>query len=405
MVNDDLLHRDVRLLGDMLGEVIVELAGRETAALVEEVRTLAADRRAGRQAAEPALAARIESLDTAQAASIARALSIYFDLVNIAEDRQRVRVLREREQAQAPAPIGESLAAAVAEFRSLGVPAAEVQRMLDRLAIALVFTAHPSEAKRRSIRAKLRRMRRSLRELDRTDLLPRERTAHEDALHGELRVLWQTEFLRPTRPTVLDEVDRGLSIMPRLWEAVPRVYAALRAGLAAAYPDAGIRVPPFLSFGSWMGGDRDGNPFVTAAVTEQTLLRLRSAAIDRHLEWCRRLHDFLTISLRSATAGQRLLDRLGALSAAWPELATALEPLAPHEAYRQWLRMIRFRLERSRSQAVATAGVVGGYESGRELEADVALLVECLVHDHAAAAEGPATAWLDLVRTFGLHMT
>ena len=389
----------------MLGEVIVELAGQEAFTLVEEVRALAADRRAGRHAAEPALAARIESLDTDQAASIARALSIYFDLVNIAEDRQRVRVLRERERAQAPAPIGESLAAAITEFHALGVPAAEVQRMLDGLAIELVFTAHPSEAKRRSIRAKLRRMRRSLRELDRIDLLPRERAAHEEALRGELRVLWQTEFLRPSRPTVLDEVDRGLSIMPRLWEAVPRVYAALRSGLAAAYPGAGVRVPPFLSFGSWMGGDRDGNPFVTAAVTEQTLLRLRSAAIDRHLEWCRRLHDFLTISLNSAAAGRRLLERLGPLAAAWPDLATALEPLAPHEAYRQWLRMIRFRLERSRCHSVAETAAVGSYASGAELEADVALLVDCLDHDHATAAESPATAWLDLVRTFGLHMT
>ncbi|MFM8952845.1 MAG: phosphoenolpyruvate carboxylase, partial [Planctomycetaceae bacterium] len=211
MATDDLLRRDVRLLDDLLGDVLRRLAGPEALALVAEIRQLAHDRRAGNHDAERMLAARIEGLTEDRAQLVARAFGVFFDLVNIAEDRQRVRVLREREQAQAPAPIGESLAAAVAEFRSLGVPAAEVQRMLDRLAIELVFTAHPSEAKRRSIRAKLRRMRRSLRELDRTDLLPRERTAHEDALHGELRVLWQTEFLRPTRPTVLDEVDRGLS--------------------------------------------------------------------------------------------------------------------------------------------------------------------------------------------------
>ena len=126
MANDDLLRRDVRLLGDMLGAVIVELAGQESFALVEEIRGLARDRRAGRHDAERALAAKIESLDTAQAECVARAFSIYFDLVNIAEDRQRVRVLRERERERSPQPIGESLAAGIAELKSLGLSAADV---------------------------------------------------------------------------------------------------------------------------------------------------------------------------------------------------------------------------------------------------------------------------------------
>jgi phosphoenolpyruvate carboxylase len=405
VTNDDLLRRDVRLLGDMLGAVIVELAGQDSFALVEEVRGLARDRRAGRHDAERALAARIESLDTAQAECVARAFSIYFDLVNIAEDRQRVRVLRERERERSPQPIGESLAAGIAELKSLGLSAADVQQALDRLSIELVFTAHPSEAKRRSIRAKLRRMRHSLQELDRSDLLPRERSRYESDLHSELDVLWQTEFLRPTRPTVLDEVERGLSIMPRLWEAVPQVHASLRSGLAACYPGESFHIPPFLTFGSWMGGDRDGNPFVTADVTERTLLRLRAAAIDRHLDWCVRLHDLLTISLHAARGAGPLIERLDALATAWPDLAAALEPLAPHETYRRWIRMIRFRLERSRTGSLAEPVAVGAYASGGEVEADVALLVDALGRDHGLADQSPATHWLDLVRTFGLHMT
>jgi phosphoenolpyruvate carboxylase len=405
VANDDLLRRDVRLLGDMLGSVIVGLAGHESFALVEEIRGLARDRRSGRHDAEQALAARIESLDTIQAERVARAFSIYFDLVNIAEDRQRVRVLRDRERERSPQPIGESLAAGIAELKSLGLSAAEVQQALDRLSVELVFTAHPSEAKRRSIRAKLRRMRHSLQELDRGDLLPRERSAYESDLHSELDVLWQTEFLRPTRPTVLDEVERGLSIMPRLWEAVPQVHASLRRGLAASYPGASFRVPPFLTFGSWMGGDRDGNPFVTADVTERTLLRLRAAAIDRHLDWCVRLHDLLTISLHAASGASPLVERLDALATAWPDLAAVLAPLAPHETYRRWIRMIRFRLERARTSSLAEPAAVAAYGSGAELEADVALLVEALDHDHGLADQSPATHWLDLVRTFGLHMT
>jgi len=405
VVNDDLLRRDVDLLGGMLGRVIVELAGPESLALVDEIHALARDRRLGQRDAERALAARIESLDTASAQTVARAFSIYFDLVNIAEDRQRVRVLRARERENHPRPIGESLPAAVAEFKALGLAPAAVQEALDRLAIELVFTAHPSEAKRRSIRAKLRRMRRSLRELDRDDLLPAERRELESELGSELGILWQTEFLRPTRPTVLDEVERGLSIMPRLWEAVPRVHASLRRGLAECYPGETFRLPAFLTFGSWMGGDRDGNPFVTADVTERTLLRLRGAAIDRHLDWCARLQDLLTISAHAAHGGRPLDEQLDRALAAEPALAAVLEPLARHEVYRRWIRLIRFRLEHARVSGLAEPTDPHGYRTGVELEHDVALLVECLGRDHALAGESPAAHWLDLVRTFGLHMT
>jgi phosphoenolpyruvate carboxylase len=402
---DDLLRRDVRFLGGLLDDVIRDLEGPQALTLVEDVRNLARQRRAGAHDAERLLAARIEGLDENEARIIARAFSIYFDLVNIAEDRQRVRVLRDREQARHPAPLGESLAAGVAELADLGMPAADVQRHLDDLHVELVFTAHPSEAKRRSIRAKLRRMRQSLQELDRVDLLPRERAAHEAAITGELAVLWQTEFLRPTRPTVTDEVERGLSIMPRLWEAVPEVNAALRRGLAARFPGVAFRIPAFLTFGSWMGGDRDGNPFVTADVTARTLLRLRAAAIEQHVAWCHRLHDLLTISRHAASGAAALDARLGDLAARWPDLARALEPLAPHEAYRRWLRMIRLRLERSACDDLATPCAPEAYRSGGEFEADVTLLVECLARDHGTAEDSAAGRWLDLVRTFGLHMT
>ena len=405
MPEDDLLRRDVRFLGGLLDDVIRDLEGPQALTLVEDVRNLARQRRAGAHDAERLLAARIEGLDENEARIIARAFSIYFDLVNIAEDRQRVRVLRDREQARHPAPLGESLAAGVAELADLGMPAADVQRHLDDLHVELVFTAHPSEAKRRSIRAKLRRMRQSLQELDRADLLPRERAAHEAAITGELAVLWQTEFLRPTRPTVTDEVERGLSIMPRLWEAVPEVNAALRRGLAARFPGVAFRIPAFLTFGSWMGGDRDGNPFVTADVTARTLLRLRAAAIEQHVAWCHRLHDLLTISRHAASGAAALDARLGDLAARWPDLARALEPLAPHEAYRRWLRMIRLRLERSACDDLATPCAPEAYRSGGEFEADVTLLVECLARDHGTAEDSAAGRWLDLVRTFGLHMT
>ena len=404
MSTDDLLRRDIRLLDDTLGDVIRDLAGDETLGMVREIRDLARDRRDGVPDAERRLAARIEGLDEAAARMVTRALSIFFDLVNIAEDRQRVRVLRQRERQRAPQPLGESLAAGIAELVSQGLDAAAIQRLLDGLQVELVFTAHPSEAKRRSIRAQLRRMRRALQELDRDDLLPRERARLEADIRGELAILWQTEFLRPARPSVGDEVERGLSIMPRLWEAVPPVYAAMRRALRAAFPEGSFTIPPFLRFGSWMGGDRDGNPFVTAAVTARTLVRLRDEAIDRHLDRCRRLHDMLTVSRRAADGAASLVARLEAAAVAWSDLATALDTLAPHEGYRRWLAMIRFRLERSRG-TLDDALPVAAYRDGGELETDVAALVEALAVDRIAGDDAPARQWLDLVRTFGLHTT
>jgi phosphoenolpyruvate carboxylase len=388
----------------MLGSVIRELAGDEAWTLVEEVRRLARERRQGRHEAEAALAARIESLDESQATLVARALGIFFDLSNIAEDRQRIRVLRDRERMRHPEPVGESLMAGIAELKSLGAPADDVQLVLDRLAVELVFTAHPSEAKRRSIRAKLRRMRKSLQEFDSADLLPRERAHHEADMRSELVLLWQTEFLRPTRPTVLDEVDRGLSIMPRLWEAVPRVHAALRRAVAEHYPGHEFQVPAFLSFGSWMGGDRDGNPFVTAEVTATTLVRLREAAIDQHLAWCDRLHDLLTVSAHVADGARPLADRLVEIGGRWPDISAAIAPIPEHETYRRWIRMIRTRLLASRADSPA-APADGGYRDGGDLEADVTPLLEALRRDHCLADDSPAQAWSDLVRTFGLHMT
>ena len=266
MVSNDLLRRDVRMLGDLLGSVIAEQAGAPALALVEEVRQLARDRRAGSPGAEAALASRIAGLDEGDARIVARAFSVFLDMSNLAEDRHRVRVLRQRESDRAPEPISESIGAGISQLKREGFTADQVQVALNRLMIELIFTAHPSEAKRRAIRAKLRRMRQCLLELDRADLLPRERQRLSQQLETELTILWQTEFVRPTRPTVLQEVERGLSISPRLWEVVPQVHAALRVALQNNYPGHEFDLPVFLRFGSWMGGDRDGNQIGRAHV-------------------------------------------------------------------------------------------------------------------------------------------
>ncbi|MCE9607996.1 MAG: phosphoenolpyruvate carboxylase [Planctomycetia bacterium] len=406
MVSNDLLRRDVRMLGDMLGEIITELAGTASFELVEAIRLLARERRNGSQDAERALAAKIAGLTGDEARTVARAFSIFFDLANIAEDRQRVRVLREREALRHPEPISESLAAAIAELKKAGLTAEQVQTAIGNLSIELVFTAHPSEAKRRSIRAKLRRMRQALLELDRSDLLPRERSRWEAGLRSELSVLWQTEFLRTTRPTVLEEVERGLSIVPRLWETVPQIYQAMRRALAEYYPDQKFKLPVFLRFGSWMGGDRDGNPHVTAEVTAQTLCILRNAAVEQHLVYCRRMTDYLTIASPAGSSGAKLRAQVDEIVARYPELSVEIEKIAPREAYRRWIAMIEWRLQQSRVDNIDAPPRPGDYADGREFEADVQALCDALQADHdGSVVDSTVSGWLDLVRTFGLFLT
>jgi phosphoenolpyruvate carboxylase len=405
-VSSDLLRRDVRMLGDMLGEVITESVGSDGLALVETIRQLSRRRRSGDHEAEAELADRIAKLTLAESRVVARAFSVFFDLANLAEDRHRIRVLRARVQEATPNPISETIAAGISKLRDSGFTAAQVQTALDAVKIELVFTAHPSEAKRRSIRAKLRRMRHDLQELDRPDLLPRERQRLETQIRAELTVLWQTDFLRPAKPTVLEEVERGLSITPRLMEVVPQVYDSMRKALETYYPEHKFRIPLFLQFGSWMGGDRDGNPHVTAAVSRQTLLWLRESAIAQHLTIGKRIYDFLSVSTHEIPADEKLHQQLAESSAQWPELATALEPVAPLEVYRRWVRMVQWRLQKSMPKDAGAEIPPGGYRDGAELVADLQLMQTSLaVHHSKLLADTEVQGWLDLAGVFGLHLT
>ncbi|MGC4004640.1 MAG: phosphoenolpyruvate carboxylase [Pirellulales bacterium] len=298
------------------------------------------------------------------------------------------------------------MAAGIAKLRDEGFTAAEVQTAIDAVKIELVFTAHPSEAKRRSIRAKLRRMRRALQDLDRTDLLPRERERLEQGIRSELTVLWQTDFLRDAKPTVLDEVARGLSITPRLVEVVPQVYDALRKALKICYPHHTFEIPLFLRFGSWMGGDRDGNPFVTAAVTRQTLLWLRESAIEQHKAMCKKMYDFLSISSHEIPADSVLVTKPNDYAKRFSDCAKALESVSTHEPYRRWVKLIQWRLNVSMPTDAGADVPDGGYRDGEDLLSDLHTLQASLAkHRAEMLVDGEVGRWCDLVRVFGLNLT
>ena len=208
----------------------------------------------------------------------------YLELMNLAEDRHRARVLRQRDNAAFPAPRGESIGAAVDALFAAGVSPQRMQELLDQLDICPVFTAHPTEAKRVTLRRLLGRMRETLQALDRRDVLRRQRDELLERLQVDLMCFWETETVRPLKPSVLDEVSRTLYVAGTIWQVVPQLFRDLRTGLTRNYGDFPFHVRRFLRFGTWIGGDRDGNPFVTAEVTRQTLELLRGDALRRHLE-------------------------------------------------------------------------------------------------------------------------
>ncbi|MCA9297827.1 MAG: phosphoenolpyruvate carboxylase, partial [Phycisphaerales bacterium] len=210
MASDARLQAEIDSLRTLLGDVLECVDGEVLRRRLEEAEGLARDRRAGDPDAHAKLEALVASLTPNEMLQMARGFSIAFDLVNLAEDRQRVRVLRQRERDSAPHPRSESIAAAIATLRDRGFDDVALRRLLDRIEIELVFTAHPTEAKRRSVREKVRDLRQHLATLDDPRLLDRERTRLERLVRGDLLALWQTDLMRNRRPTVLEEVARAM---------------------------------------------------------------------------------------------------------------------------------------------------------------------------------------------------
>ncbi len=316
------LSSTIHLLGELLGQVLSEQESPGLFETEERIRALAKSRRAGDDSAATRLAAEVAGLSLDSARAVAAAFALYFDLVNLAEEAHRIQALRRRERERHPLPIGESIAEAIAGLKQRGVMAGQMAALLRDLHIELVLTAHPTEAKRRTILSKLQRITEVLRALYDTDALPREREACIAAVRAEITALWLTDRALSARPTVPDEVRTGLYFVDSVfWEALPRIYADLDAALAEHYP--GLADPPrWLTLASWIGGDRDGNPNVTAPVTAETLRLHRGLAVERHRHALHELARRLSLSARRVPPSPELL--------AWLETR---RPLPPHVAY------------------------------------------------------------------------
>jgi len=405
MASDVDLFEETRRLTDLLFSVLQQQVGVSRTELVEKAIDLARSGRRGRPEARAELLTLVRGLDEEECAVVLRAVSLLLDLINMAEDRHRVRVLRDRERRSGFRTRPESIGAALDHLAGRGVSPSEVLKLLEGVSIEPVFTAHPTEAKRRSVRRKLKNIGACLAGLDHIDLLPRQRGELESTIRSELLSLWTTDPHRPERPTVLEEVDRSLFLFDTLWEVAPRLYGEARDILERHYPDFRFDVPAFVHFGTWIGGDRDGNPNVDTAVTRQTLVKLRREALTRHLAECREVYGDLSMSERRVSVSDQLLEALDRTTSMWTELAAPLARVSPHEAYRRWLVVVRWRLERSLEALDDAAATPGAYGRSEELEADILLLADSLAgHGAEPVVETFLRRWIRRVRTFGFHM-
>lgn len=335
--NSKYLSEDIHLLGDILGHVIRHQSGVEIFELEERIRALTKARRID---PDPEVDGRLQTIVNGitleQAELVSRSFAVYFELVNLAEEQNRVRVLREREAKAYPQPLKESIPAAVAELRQMGVDEYEMHKLLDKLKIELVFTAHPTQAKRRTVLSKLRRISHALTELHERDLLPSERDKIMTAVQAEITSLWLTNRTRTAVMTVTDEVKTGLYyIDTTIWETIPDVYRAMMQAINDNYPSL---KPPrqFLTFGSWIGGDRDGNPNVTADVTAETLRLHRGLAVEKHRETAVHLNRSLSISDILTNIDPGFLQALAKVRLQSQHLSYLAERY-PNEPYRLWV--------------------------------------------------------------------
>ncbi len=336
----DGLSRDIHLLGDILGRVIRRQAGIEIYELEERIRALTKTRRFDEDpAVDKRLAEIVDALNGEEAELVARAFTSYFELINLAEERHRVRVLRAREGAAYPQPLAESIGAALASLSQMGVNEYELGRLLERLQIELVFTAHPTQAKRRTMLSKLRRIAKALSDLEIHDILPAERERLIEQITAEVTVSWLTNRSRTVKPSVTDEVRTGLYYFDvTIWDVLPQIYEAMASALRRYYPE--LAAPEqFVSFGSWIGGDRDGNPNVTADVTAETLRLHRGLTVEKFRAQAKLLDRSLSFSDELIDINDETSPTLDSLSTTTDHLGY-LRSRYPQEPFRLWAAML-----------------------------------------------------------------
>ncbi len=395
----DRLRDDVRLLGSVLGDVLREQGGPELLDLVERIRRQAiALRTAYSEEDDRALQHTIATLDPSAAFDVVKAFTTYFHLINLAEQNHRIRRLWDLEAARHPAPRPGSLPDACARLREEGLSREELRHFLCRMDLRPVFTSHPTEVRRRTVLEHLHRLADLIASVTSPGLPPSHRRRAQEDLYRSVTALWHTDEVRALGPSPLDEVRNGLYFLQEtVYEVVPSLYREARDALGG---EGGLEELAFLRFGSWMGGDRDGNPSVDAATTADTLRVHRQVILDRYLHELRALERELSMSTRRVGVSRALLDSLRTDLARFPEMAEVAR-WYPHEPYRQKLHIMGRRIASSRD----ATGAPAGYRSPQELLDDLRVIRDSLEHySGSRLACGRVDDLMARVRTFGFHL-
>lgn len=400
---DEPLRRDINLLGRVLGQVLIEQEGRRLFDAEEEIRLLCKRLRFDY---DPELDGRlrelIDGLDGEDLNRIVRAFSVYFQLVNIAERYHRVRRSRQYEASPDSPPQRASVASALSRLKDEGLGADELQRALDGMNVGLVLTAHPTEAMRRSVRRKHERIGEMLAGLESPSLTIKERRRIEEDLAEEITVLWQTDELRVRRPGVTQEIERTLLFFEHpLISATLEAYREFEDELAAQFPDGTPRLGRVLEFGSWVGGDQDGNPFVEPHMINTALGLHRRLIVGRHLASVSGLVDHMSQSQRLTGVSRGLREAIGGYEVRMPEVADRHRAIDPNELYRKMLLFVAERLRRTLDEP----GSPHSYAGAAEFLGDLGVIRESLFgHGGERVAEGGLRDLIRQVEVFGFHL-
>jgi phosphoenolpyruvate carboxylase len=394
---DPALREDVRRLGRLVGELLVEQAGEAFYERVEAARTEAIRRRGEGEGIER-LAGHLAGLEAADADALGRAFSTYFQVVNIAERVQRIRRRRDYQLAGA-APQPDGVHDVLLRLRAAGVGAAELLDALPRIDVEPVFTAHPTEASRRSLLEKEQEIVRALVADFTGPRTAAERAVDWARLRMALTSSWQTADLSPVRPSVQDELDHvDFYLSDPLYRVIPVFYEVLERAITEVYGTCPA-LPRIVRFASWVGGDMDGNPNVGAATITAALRKQRRVVLGAYRRECAELARLLTQTLDRVGVDEAVLARFAAYRERLPDAAAKIRPRHENMPYRCLLQLVGARL------AATAHDAPGGYADVSEFAADIGLVADSL-RAHAGVHAG----WFAVRRlqrriaTFGFHL-
>jgi phosphoenolpyruvate carboxylase len=406
------LRRDVRSLGVLLGRVLVEQGGEGLLEKVEELRLLLIQQR--EEDPGTAAAAKNTLMDQARdvigkmelhdAYRVTKAFAIYFELTNLAETNHRKRRRRAAKLNTGQPPLAGSFRGTLLRMRDAGISAADALAALQKVKIVPVFTAHPTEVARRTVLMTRRRIAQHLENLDRLPLPEADAVELETLIMAEITSLWQTDEVRMKKPGVIDEVRMGLDHYPMtLFETLPKVYAEFADSFQAVY-GADLRhdeIGEVIRFGSWIGGDRDGNPLLTPQSTADALEMARRVVLDFYLQEIARLIDQLSSSLRQTGCSSELRSALVAYQAIMGDESSLGKWISETELTRQFVDLVRIRLQYSRDESRNSRA----YQSPDELLRDLELVRASLAENGGERlAELIVDPFVRTAKTFGFHL-